>query len=94
MYCTLCNAKVGIGKHDTLAPTYKGLIKVYSTNNVEYEFWFYHDDIKCCVSNNKKKMYWIGLVPNTWPMKICTNVSREEVFVLKDAIGGLVTSQI
>jgi len=42
----LCHAKVGTGKHGTLAPTYKGLKKEYrSTNNVEYEFWFCPDDI-------------------------------------------------
>ena len=77
----MCNAKVGIGKHDTLAPTYKGLTKEFrSPNNVEYEFWFCHDDFKHCVSGSKNEyvLDWpIG--PNTWPVKIGTNLSREEV---------------
>ena len=37
-------------------PTYKGLKKEFhSTNNVEYEFRFCPNNIKCCVSGNKKK---------------------------------------
>ena len=53
---TLCNAKIGTGKHDTPVPTYKRLKKEYrATNNVEYEFWFCPDDIKRCVNGNNKK---------------------------------------
>ena len=84
---TMCNAKVRTTKHGTLAPTYKGLRKEFrSPNNVEYEFWFCHDDIKRCVSGSKKKFVldW-PIVPNTWPVKICTNLSREEVLALEDA---------
>ena len=54
---TLCNAKIGTGKHGTPTPMYKGLKEEYrSTNNVEYKFWFCLDDIKRCVSGNKKSM--------------------------------------
>jgi hypothetical protein len=83
----MCNAKVGTRKHDTSAPTYKGFKKKFrSPNNVEYEFWFCPDDIKCCVSGSKKKyvLDW-PIVPNTWPVKIGTNLSREEVLALEDA---------
>ena len=53
---TICNAKVGSSKHDTPAPTYKGLKKEFrSTNNVKYEFWFCPDDIKRCVNGTKEK---------------------------------------
>jgi hypothetical protein len=84
---TMCNAKVGIGKHDTPAPTYKGLRKEFrSPNNIEYEFWFCPDDIKRCMNGSKKKyvLDW-PIVPNTWPVKICINLSREEVLALEDA---------
>ena len=84
---TMCNAKVGTGKHGTPAPTYKGLRKEFrSPNNVEYEFWFCPDDIKRCVSGSKKKyvLDW-PVVPNTWPVKIGTNLSKEEVLALEDA---------
>ena len=59
---------------------------VCSTNNVEYEFWSYLDDIRCCVKSSKKKyvVNW-PIVPNTWWMKICINLSREEVLALEDA---------
>ena len=83
----MCNAKVGIGKHGTPAPTYKGLKKEFrSSNNVEYGFWFCPDDIKQCVSGSKKKYVsdW-PIVPNMWPVKIGTNLSREEVLALEDA---------
>ena len=82
---TLCNAKVKTGKHGTLAPTYKGLQKEYrSTNNVEYEFWCCLDDIKRCISGSKKKcvLDW-RVVPNTWFMKIGTNLSRHKVLAFE-----------
>jgi hypothetical protein len=83
----MCNAKVGCSKYDTPARTYKGLKKEFcSTNNVEYEFWFCPDNIKHCVSGTKKKyvLDW-PTVPNTWPMKLCVNLSRDEVLALEDA---------
>jgi hypothetical protein len=82
----LCNNKIEIGKHDTPTPTYKGLKKEYGfTNNVEYKFWFCPDDIKRCVSWNKKKyvLNW-PVVSNIWPVKIGTNLSRQEVLTLVD----------
>jgi hypothetical protein len=82
----MCIAKVGSRKYDTPAPTYKGLKKQFrSTNNVEYEFWFCLDDIKRCVSGTKKNyvLDW-PTVPNTWPVKMCVNLSREEMLALED----------
>jgi hypothetical protein len=83
---TMYNAKVRTRKHDTLSPTYKGLRNEFRfPNNVEYEFWFCPDDIKRCVSGSKKKyvLDW-PIVPNTWPVKIGTNLSRKEVLALED----------
>ena len=82
----MCNAKVKTGKHGTPAPTYKGLMKEFlSPNNVEYEFWLCHDDIKRCVNDNKKKymLDW-PIVSNTWLVKIGTNLSREQVLALEN----------
>ena len=76
---TLCNAKLRIGKHDIPTLTHKRIKKKFrSVNNVEYEFWFCRDDIKCCISATKKK-YMLNqpIVPNTWLMKIWTNISKE-----------------
>ena len=83
----ICNVKVGSSKHNTPTPTYKGLKKeLCSTNNVEYEFWFCPDDIKRCISGTKMKyvLDW-PTVSNTWPVKMGTNLSREEVLALEDA---------
>ena len=64
---TLWVYKVRIGKHGKHAPTYKGLeMETRSTNNVEYDFYFCHVDIKSCVSGSEKKyvLNW-PIVPNT-----------------------------
>ena len=57
-----------------------------SPNNVEYEFWFCPNDIKCCVSDNTKKyvLDW-PIVPNKWRMKIGINLSRKKILMLEDA---------
>ena len=82
---TMCSAKVGIGKHNTFASTYKGLMKEFHfPNNGEYEFWFCPDDIKCCVCGNMKNVLNWPIVPNTWPVKISTNISKEEVVAFED----------
>ena len=51
----------------------------------EYKFWFCPDDIKHCVSGSKNKyvLDW-PIVPNTWPVKIGTKLSREEILALED----------
>ena len=82
----MCNINVGTRNHGTPAPTYKGLMKeFFSITNVEYAFWFCPDDIKRCVSGNMKKyvLDW-PIVPNTWPVKISTNLSKEEVVAFED----------
>ena len=83
---TLCNPKVKLCKHGTLATTYKGIKKeLHSTNNVEYEFWLCLVDIKHCLSGNIKKyvLDW-HIVLNTWLVKIGTDLWREEVLALVD----------
>ena len=96
----MCNAKVGTSKHDKIAPTYKRLKKeFYFPNNVEYEFGFdlttsnmcewkvvYQNPKSKTQNPNSKKKYVLDLpiVPNTWPMKICTNLSRKQVLAFED----------
>lgn len=47
---------ISILEMDYLDPTYKCLKKKFrSTNNVEYEFWTCHDDIKC--ERQQKEVY-------------------------------------
>lgn len=47
-------------------------------------FCFFHDDIKHYVSGNKFEYVvdWL-IVPNTWPLKIGINMSREKVSALE-----------
>jgi hypothetical protein len=63
----------------------KGFKKeLWSTMNVEYDNWFCHHDIKHFVSGNKMKhvLDW-PIVSCTWPMKIGTNLSRDEAWRLR-----------
>lgn len=83
----MANVKIGLGKHGTHAPMYKGVKKEpHSTNNVECEFRFFPNDIKPCVSGNKKTyvLNW-PIVPDTWLVKTRTNLLREEVLAPEDA---------
>ena len=82
---TFCNAKVSTCKHGTSASTYKELKEFRSTNNVEHQFWLCPENIKQCMSDNKK-IYVLNwpIVSSTWLVKIGTNLSREEVLALKD----------
>ena len=48
------------------------------------EFFFCNDDIECCVKGTKHR--WVKSrpdVPNVWPVKIGTNLSRKEILDLK-----------
>ena len=49
-----------------------------STNNKEHEFWFCHDDIKRLSVTTKMNMLW--------QVKIGTDISRDDVLVLEDAM--------
>lgn len=83
---TLCNVKVGIDKHGTLVPTYKGLKEeCCSTISVEHKFGFSPHGIKCCKNSSTKKyvLDWL-VVPNTLLVKINANLFRHEVLVLQD----------
>ena len=50
-----CDTRVARGSHGTPTPTYFGKKRNYHTKkSVEVDFWFCADDIKRCVSGNKK----------------------------------------
>ena len=78
---------IRIGKHGTPTPIYKRLKKERRfTNNIEYEFRFCRDDIKRGVSASMKKdvLDW-PISPNTWLVKIGTNLLRQVVLAFEDA---------
>ena len=79
--------KSGKITHGTPAPTYTGMKKEFRSNNhIPSNFWFCADDINRCVKGSKKKWVfdWPNL-PKVWPVKVGTNLTREEVFALEDA---------
>ena len=55
-----CDTKVAKGSHDTPAPIYLGKKDYHTKKSIEVDFWFCIDDIKRCVSGNKKGGFWIG----------------------------------
>jgi hypothetical protein len=44
------------------------------------EFFFYNDDIECCVKSTKQKRVQSRPdIPSIWPMKIGTNFSKKKI---------------
>ena len=83
---TMCNAKVGFGKHSTPASTYKGLMKEFllsTMGNMNFGFALTTSSV-VCVAVWKNVLNW-PIVPNTWPVKISTNLSKNEVVAFEDA---------
>jgi hypothetical protein len=76
-----CEAKIVQGNKSTAAPTYTGVIQNTQKKRPEVmEFFFYNDDIECCVKGTKRK--WVQSrpdIPSIWPVKIGTNLSKKEI---------------
>lgn len=69
---TLCNAKVDIGNHGTLASTYKGLKKEFrSTNNVEHNVSFILMTSNVVSMTTGRSTYWSDL-KFTSMSRLCT----------------------
>ena len=82
-----CDTRIGKGVHGTPAPTYSGPKRDFHTKkSVEAEYWFCPDDINRCVKGSKKPfvLHWPA-VPQSWPVKIGTTLTRQEVLDLEDA---------
>ena len=83
---TLCNAKAGTGKHGTpISHVQKIEERIPLHQQCRSTSLVLPNDIKRCVSENKKKyvLDW-HVVPRIWPMKIGTNLSRQEISALED----------
>jgi hypothetical protein len=82
-----CNTKINKGSQPTPAPSYHGnKWDLHTRKEVWTEFYFCADDINRCVKGTRKGSYikeW-PLVPTVWPVKIGTNLSRDEVLALED----------
>ena len=84
--CSLCNAKINIGEHDPPTPTYKELkffcvpSAMWSTS---FGFALTTSSFVWVTKKTKHVLDW-HVIPNTWSMKINTNLSKVEVLVLKD----------
>jgi hypothetical protein len=76
-----CEAKIVQGNKSTAAPTYTGVIQNTQKKRPEVmEFFFYNNDIECCVKSTKRK--WVQSrpdIPSIWPVKIGTNLSKKEI---------------
>jgi len=82
-----CKAKIVQSNTATAAPTYTGIMEHYQkkTNKI-MDFFFCNDDIERCVKGTKRR--WVKSrpdVPNIWPVKIGTNLSRKEILDLEQA---------
>jgi hypothetical protein len=82
-----CKAKIVQGNTATAAPTYTGVMEHYQKKTDKVmEFFFCNDDIEHCVKGTKRR--WVKSkpdVPNVWPVKIGTNLSKKEILELEQA---------
>jgi hypothetical protein len=82
-----CKAKIVQGNTATAAPTYTGIMEHHQKKTDKVmEFFFCNDDIERCVKGTKRR--WVKsrpVVPNVWPVKIGTNLSRKEILDLEQA---------
>lgn len=82
-----CDTRVRRGTHGTPAPTYVGLKKEFRTDrHISTDFWFCADDINRCVKGTKKSFVidWPS-IPQTWPVKMGTNLTIKEILALEEA---------
>jgi hypothetical protein len=82
-----CRAKIVQGNTATAAPTYTGVMEHHQKKTDKVmEFFFCNDDIERCIKGTKRR--WMKSrpdVPNVWPVKIGTNLSRKEILDLERA---------
>jgi hypothetical protein len=79
-----CEAIIIKGNKATAAPTY--MVHYKKKMNEVIQFFFCNDDIERCVKGTKWR--WVKSrpdVPNVWPVKIDTNLSRKEILDLEHA---------
>jgi hypothetical protein len=82
-----CEAKIVQGNKPTTAPTYTGVMfHVHKKKEEVMQFFFYNDDIECCVKGTRQK--WVQSrsdIPNIWLVKIGSNLSKNEILDLERA---------
>ena len=81
-----CIARIAKGPKGTHAPIYHGLKITYGTHKeVSIHIWFCCDNIERCLKWYKRQfvMDW-PTIPNTWPMKIGTKLTRQEILALEE----------
>jgi hypothetical protein len=78
-----CKMKIVQGNTATAAPTYTRVMEHHQKKTDKVmEFFFCNDDIECCIKGTKQR--WVKSrpnVPNIWPVKISTNLSRKEILI-------------
>jgi hypothetical protein len=82
-----CVARIVQDGKSTAVPTYIGMMTNYRKNKQELlQFFFCNDDIERCVKGTCRK--WVVSrpeVPEIWPVKIGTNLTRKEILQLETA---------
>jgi hypothetical protein len=74
-------------KKATAAPTYVGMMDNYKKTRLErHQFFFCNDDINRCVKGSRRR--WVASVPpipDTWPVKVGTKLTKMEIIALENA---------
>ena len=82
-----CVARIVQHGKSTAAPTYTGPMKNYQKDRIEtHQFFFCNDDIDRCVKGSKRKwVLSVPKVPEVWPVKIGTKLTKKEILSLENA---------
>jgi transposase-like protein len=70
----------------TKGPIYTRMMVYYKNDKEHMQFNFWNNDIEQCLKGTRRR--WVKSmpkVPNIWPVKIGTNLSRKEILDLKNA---------
>jgi len=80
-----CTAQIIQNNMATTATMYIGMMVNYKKNKIDrMQFFFCNDDIECCVKGTKRKwVLSIPPVPNIWPVKMDTKLTKEEILALE-----------
>jgi hypothetical protein len=82
-----CTVKIVQSNRSTIVPIYIGMMVHYKKDKEErMQFYIYNDDIEWYVKGTRRR--WIKSrpdIPNIWPVKVGTNLTRTMILAFKNA---------
>jgi hypothetical protein len=80
-----CRAKIAKYRRTIPCPTFTGIKRKCGTKSTEQkQFWFCPFDVTRCVTAHSKWIVHYPDVPQTWPVKVGTNLTQDEIEAYQD----------